>query len=290
MMMQNPGSRTAFVLAGGGSLGAVEVGMLAALAEHDVHADLVVGASAGAINGAFFAGRPDAGGVEGLAEIWRGLSRRDVFPVSLVRGLLGFMSIGNHIADSGRLRRLLDDNLAYKNLEDARMPIHVVATDLVTGLEVVFSSGIAVDAVLASASIPAIFPPVRLGGRYLADGGIANNTPISVARDLGATRAIVLPTGFACHIDAPPGDTIGMALHAMSLLIARQLVVDLERFADRIALHVVPPLCPLATSPMDFSQADELIERGAESTRRWLADGGLEQRVIPPQLQGHSHG
>ena len=290
MTEQDPSARTAFVLAGGGSLGAVEVGMLAALVEHGVDADFVVGASAGAINGAYFAGRPDTDGVAELAEIWRGLSRRDIFPISLVRGMLGLLSVGNHVAGSGRLRRLLAENLAYENLEEARLPVHVVATDLVTGMEVVLSSGSAVDAVLPSASIPAIFPPVRMKGRYLADGGIANNTPISVACDLGATRAIVLPTGFACHIDAPPADTIGMALHAMSLLIARQLVVDLDRFAERIALHVAPPLCPLATSPMDFSRADELIERGADATRRWLDDGGLECSVIPPELRGHGHG
>src|SRR5258707_10174447 len=81
--------RTAFVLAGGGSLGAVEVGMLQALVERGIAPDLVVGASVGAINGVYFAGRPDRAGVESLSAIWRGLRRGDVFPIGLVCGFLG---------------------------------------------------------------------------------------------------------------------------------------------------------------------------------------------------------
>ncbi len=263
--------------------------MLAALVEDGVRADMVVGASAGAINGAYFAGRPDASGVEELGRIWRGLSRRDVFPVSPIGGLLGLLSVRNHVADPSRLRDLIETNLPYENLENAAIPIHLVATDVLTGLEVVLSSGSAVDAVLASASMPGLFPPVEIDGRYLVDGGIANNTPISAACELGATRVIVLPTGFACQLEEPPPDTIGMTVHGISLLIARQLVVDIERFADKAALRVVPPLCPMLIRPIDFSSAAELIERGAESTRRWLANGGLEQTVIPGELQGHGH-
>src|SRR5258708_8663559 len=85
--------RTAFVLAGGGSLGAVEVGMLQALVERGIAPDLVVGASVGAINGAYFAGRPDCAGVESLGAIWRSLRRGDVFPIGLVCGFLGFIGI-----------------------------------------------------------------------------------------------------------------------------------------------------------------------------------------------------
>ena len=97
--MSTASPRTAFVLAGGGSLGAVEVGMLEALVEARVRADLVVGSSAGAVNGAFFAGRPDAEGVRALGAIWKGLRARDVFPFSPLGSLLGVFALRDHLVD-----------------------------------------------------------------------------------------------------------------------------------------------------------------------------------------------
>jgi NTE family protein len=173
--------RTAFVLAGGGSLGAVEVGMLEALVEAGVQPDLIVSCSAGAVNGAFFAGRPDAGGVRALRAVWEGLRARDVFPFSPLGSLLGALSLRDHLVDSGPLARLMKRHLAYRELEAARVPVHVVATDVLTGREVVLSRGPAVPAVLASAAIPGVFPPVRIGDAHLFDGGIASNTPIAAA-------------------------------------------------------------------------------------------------------------
>ena len=286
--MSDPSSKTAFVLAGGGSLGAVEVGMLEALTDFGVYPDLVVGSSAGAINGAFFAGHPHLDGVRRLGEIWLGVRRSDVFPVGL--GVLGSLVWRrNYLVHPGSLRRLIQRHLPYRDLADAAIPCHLVATDVLTGAQVVLSSGPAVDAVLASAAIPGVFPPVHIGGRYLADGGIGNNTPISVAVELKASRVIVLPTGFSCDIAKPPTNPIGMALHGLTLLIARQLVVDIELFANTIELRVVPPLCPLLATPYDFFSAGEMIARANESTRRWLAEGGLEEMVIPPQMTLRTH-
>lgn len=281
--------RLAFVLAGGGSLGAVQVGMLRALVEAGVQADLVVGASVGAVNGAHFAGRPDAAGIEALAMIWRRLRRRDVFPFSPLDGLRSLLPGRNHLVDPARLRRLIERHVAYRDFDEAALPFHVVATDVLIGTEVVVSSGSVVDAVMASAAIPGVFPPVRIDGRHLADGGIANNTPISVALDQGAETLVVLPTGFSCEIHEPPGSSMGMALHGLTLLIARQIVVDLERYADRAALRVVPPLCPLETSPVDFERAERLIEEATRSTRDWIREGGLEQGGIPEHLRPHPH-
>lgn len=281
--------RTAFVLAGGGSLGAVEVGMLSALVDRGVEPDLIVGSSVGAINGAFFAGHPDRDGVTELARIWSRLRRGDVFPFSPLRGLLGLLSLGDHLVDPKALRRLLGSHLGFREFEQAAVPLFVVATDVIDGTEVVLSSGSVVDAVMASAAIPGVFPPVRMNGRYLVDGGVANNTPISVALRQGAGRVIVLPTGFSCALDRPPKSTIGMALQALGLLIARQLVVDLEHSAGRARLLVVPPVCPVERSPVDFGGAGELIRLARSSTLRWLDAGGLERPEIPHQLGAHRH-
>jgi NTE family protein len=280
---------TALVLAGGGSLGAVQVGMLRALVAAGARADFVVGASAGAINAAYFAGAPTAEGVASLERVWRGLERSDVFPVSLLGGGLGALGLRRYLVDPGALRRLLARHLPTRDLARTALPCHVVATDATSGEEVVLSSGPAVEAVLASAAIPGIFPPVEIGGRHLIDGGIANNTPISTAVAFGAKSIVVLPTGFACALDAPPSSALGMALHAISLLISRQLRVDIERFATAAAIHVAPPLCPITSGPHDFRHVGEWIERAARSTEQWIARGGLERREVPAELGFHLH-
>ena len=281
-------TRTAFVMAGGGSLGAVEVGMLRALLERGERADLVVGASAGAINGAFFAFDPTSGGVEKLTAIWCALRRSDVFPFSF-GNLFGALTGRGHLCGHDGLRRLLERHLGLHDVGDAAIPLHVVASDLTTGDEVLLSSGPVVEAVLASAAIPGVFPPVSIDGRALVDGGVANNTPISSAVRLGATRIIVLPTGFACALRKVPSNAIARAMHALDLLVVRQLLNDIERFRAIVELHVVPGLCPLDVSPYDYSASSMLIERAAETTRQWLDGGGLERSDVPMQLHVHTH-
>jgi NTE family protein len=282
-------ARTAFVFAGGGSLGAVQVGMLHALAEHSLRPDFVVGASAGAINAAYFAANPTPGGVAALDRLWCGLTRRQVMPMR-VRDLLRIATRRAYVVDPSALRRLLERHLPYGLLERATIPLHVVATDMVLGVEHLLSAGSVVDAVMASAAIPGVFPPVRIGDRDLIDGGVANNTPISTALALGATRVFVLPTGFACALRSVPKSAVGRALHALSLLVTRQLVNDIERFGASVALHVVPPLCPVDSSPYDYSASASLISRARETTREWIRSGGLDRpHGVPHQMTEHSH-
>jgi NTE family protein len=278
--------RTAFVLAGGGSFGAVQVGMLQALLAHRVTPDVIVGSSVGAINGAYFAGSPDAAGVKRLEAIWRGLRRQDVFPLGW-RSLVGLLGRRNYMVEPDGLRRLLEANLPFRDLERAAVPLHVVATDVLGGATVRLSSGPAVEAVLASCAIPAAFPPARIDGRHLMDGAVASNTPVRSAIELGATRLIVLPTGYACALEAPPSRPIAIMLHAITLLTAHQLVSDLEHYCAQVEIVTVPPLCPLSVSPYDFSRAGELIEKAAAQTRRWLDQGGMDKRRIPGALRPH---
>ena len=288
-MPQHGGKLTAFVLAGGGSLGAVQVGMLAALARRGIVPDLVVGASVGAINAAYYAAEPDERGVERLKRIWLKLRRTDVFPFSPLASILGFFGKTDHLIAPTPLRSLIESELPYKHLEDARLPCHVVATDALEGTDVVLSSGVAATALLASAAIPGVFPPVMLNGRFLLDGGVANNTPISTAIKLGATRLIVLPTGISCALQAPPRSALALALHALNLLIMRQLVHDIERCAGVAEVVTVPPLCPIATNPYDFSQSADLIRRAEAATRLWLRTGGLHRLGAPAALSPHRH-
>jgi NTE family protein len=279
-------TKTAFVFAGGGSLGAVQVGMLRELLRAGVEADIVIGSSVGALNAAFFAGRPTLEGVDELAAIWRTLRRRDIFPVTFWGALRWFSADG--LFDPSGLRRLIERNLPFERLEDAELPLHVVATDLGGGA-VRLSSGPAAEAILASAAIPVVFPSVELDSRPLMDGAVSGNTPIVAALELGARRLIVLPTGFSCALAEPPKGAVARGFHALTLLIAHQMLRDLAQVPADIEVSTVPSLCPLSVSPFDFSQTDALIERAASQTRAWLADDGLSRRTVPEALFAHTH-
>jgi len=288
---QSASGPTAFVFAGGGSLGAVQVGMMQSLAQHGVHADMVVGSSVGALNGAYYAGDPTLDGVKRLAEIWRGLTRHDVFPIDW-HTLVDFVWRRDfHIPQAG-IKKLIDNHLPYRNLEDAKVPVHIVTTDVITGDSIVLSEGSAAEAIVASTAIPGAFTPVHYRNLYLADGAISSNTPVRIAVKKGARRLIILPTGHACATDAPPVGAVANVLHALTLLIARQLVSELENLDPSIQYFVVPPLCPLVGSPYDFTRTSEHIERAIGNTDDWLAKGGLGksgESNIPGELRPHSH-
>jgi NTE family protein len=281
-------TKTAFVFAGGGSFGAIQVGMLQSLAAHGVTADMVVGSSVGALNGAFYAGDPTLKGVQRLAEIWRDLKRHDVFPITW-RTLIGFLWRRDFLITHDGVRKLIDDHIPFRRLEQAALPVHVVTTDIITGDSVVFSDGPTSEAIVASTAIPGAFAPIHYKDYYLADGAISSNTPIRVAVAKGARRLIILPTGHACANDAPPVGAVANALHALTLLIARQLVTELENLGPDIEYYVIPPLCPLVGSPYDFSRTADHIDRAVLSTDAWLAQNGLEKREIPHELRPHEH-
>ena len=187
--------------------------MLHSLAKRGVTADMVVGSSVGALNGAYYAGNPTIEGIQRLETIWRGLHRSDVFPLTW-RTMFGFLHRRDFLIASDALRQLVDRNLTYRNLEDAKIPVHIVATDILSGGTVVLSEGSAAQAIIASAAIPAAFAPVQFNDLYLADGAVSSNTPVTVAVARGARRLIVLPTGYACALDKPPIGIVANALHA----------------------------------------------------------------------------
>jgi NTE family protein len=287
LVMTQTGQKTAFVFAGGGSLGAVQVGMLEVLLSAGMEPDFVVGASVGALNSSYLAGAPNAEGVARLAKIWSTVRRSDVFPFTLASAL-GLIGRRSHIFDLSGLRRLIRANLPYARLEDAAIPVHITAAD-VQGRAVCLSKGPAADAILASAAIPGIFPPVRIDGRTLMDGAIAVDSPIRVAADLGASQIIVLRTGYACSLKELPRGAVARALHAITLLIEWRLLHDLERLPSEIHVCVVPMVCPLDIEPYDFSESRQLIRRAADGTRKWLDSGGLSRRSVPQEFAVHRH-
>lgn len=282
--------KTAFVLSGGASLGAVQAGMLRALYERGVEPDLIVGTSVGALNGAFIASRPPAPATaDDLAELWRGVSRWDVFPLNPLTGFFGFFGARDHLVSDRGLRKLVAGNLDLEALQESPIPLHVITTDLLSGRELRLSRGDALEAVIASAAIPGVFPAVERDGRLLIDGGVANNTPIVDAIELGAERVYVLPTGNACDLPEPPRGAVAMLLHAMSLLVMRRLLVEVQMLRDRAELIVLPPPCPLTIAPIDFSHADELIRRGYEDSGEYLDAAAAADAPVPLPMTMHAH-
>lgn len=278
---------TAFVFTGGGSLGAVQVGMLRALLASGARPDFVVGASVGAINASYFACLPNAEGIANLEKIWTGLRRSDIFPFTLASAI-GLLRHPGSLVDPSGLRRLVETNLPCARLEETKIPLSIMATDL-QGIGVRLSTGSAAEAILASTAIPGIFPPVEIDGEPLMDGAVAANTPVRLAVELGASRVIILPTGYACALKEPPRTPVGKALHAITLMIAWQLMHELDEIPKDVQVHLAPTLCPLAVSPFDFSSSRELIERAASSTQKWIEEGGLTRPARPKELAPHRH-
>jgi NTE family protein len=283
---RGPGSRpprTAFVLSGGASLAALQAGMLRALYELGVAPDLLVATSAGAINASFVASRPQTvATARALGRIWRTLRRDDIFPVSpwvLAGGLLGKR---DHLVAGNALRGLLERHLQLADLADSPIPLHAVAFDVDAGTEVLLSEGPALDAIAASAALPGVFAPVRLGDRRLIDGGVVNNTPISHAVELGAERVIVLPTmdrSFARPVQTRTA--FGAALDALGLMMRSRLEADIARFSSEVELVVLPAPNPLDVMPMDFGHADRLVRDGFNAGRRRLAHHFAAAPALP---------
>ncbi len=193
---------TAFVLGGGGALGAVEVGMLRALLERGVTPDLVLGTSVGALNGALVARDPSLAVIERLTELWRsaGENSREVYGDRPLRTVRRAVSTGTHIFSAKPLQHRLQDELGDVTFEELPVRFQVCAASIERAAEHWFDSGRVVDAVVASAAVPGLLPPARVGDEHYLDGGIVNSIPVGRAVQLGATRIFVLQVG---RVDRP---------------------------------------------------------------------------------------
>ncbi|TDD42111.1 patatin-like phospholipase family protein [Saccharopolyspora elongata] len=279
--------RTAWVLPGGSTFGAIQAGLVTALFEAGIEPDLLVGTSAGSLNAAWLAGDPTPRGAAKLRELWVSMRRTDVFPIQPSRILAGKIGLSNHVMGNHGLARWLHNNLPFRRLEDAQIPVTVTATDLDSGDPVYFESGPALPPLVASCSIPGMFPPVKVGDRWLVDGGPAAFMPISRAVERGAERVYVLPCGGTEPFEfsqrrrgigsiatwpppkTPPrsvGGVNGAALGAAMVSAAR---LDLQLNATRCELYVVPAPSVVGLSPYSFAHAEALINASWEIAKKW---------------------
>ncbi len=254
--------RTAFVLAGGGSRGAVQVGMLEELIRRDIRADRVFGASVGAINGASYAGHPTLENIGRMAAIWRDVKGTDIFPRGAFDGPWAFFQKRPAVHANTGLRAIIEAGIDYENLEDATIPIEVVTTSLTDGRERWIGHGPAVEAILASSAIPSIFPPVSIDGDVLVDGGVVNNVPISRALSAGCDRIYVLLCGPLHFHPPPPRRPAEAALTAFFVAVHARFVRELALLPPGVEVVVFSGGGEPSGQYRDFSATASLIEEG----------------------------
>ena len=170
----------ALVLGSGGARGYAHIGVIEVLEKNGIHPDFIVGTSAGSIAGSIYASGKTA---QQLRDIALNMQVNDVREFNI--GLQGFF-------DGSKVENYVNQQVDQKLLEDMKIPMYVVATELKHGNKVIFNKGSTGQAVRASISIPSMFVPVNISGRDYVDGGLVSPVPVNVARDLGADIIIAV--------------------------------------------------------------------------------------------------
>jgi len=270
---------TAFVLGGGGVLGAVEVGMLRALFERDLTPDLVLGTSIGAFNGALVASQPELAVVERLTELWRSVgSARDAgYGDRPLRSVRRAVSSGTHLWSAEPLRLRLEQLLGDRTFEELPVTFQVCAASIERSAEHWFTTGRVVDAVVASGAVPGLLPPAKVGNEHYLDGGIVNSVPLGRAVSLGATRVFVLQVGRLDRPLKPPRRPWEVARVSFEIARRHRFVRELAELPDDVECHVLPARGTSTrddtwTGSRDFSSVQERIDATYDATRVYLRE------------------
>ena len=262
---------TAFVLPGGGSLGAVQVGMLHALHDAGIQPDLVVGTSIGGFNGSFVAADPATAHLR-LARVWATLRRRDVLQIRATSLILGALGRRDSLCSNERLQQFLASTLQFDRIEDSKVPFVVTATDVDTGEPIALTCGPALSALLATSALPGFLPPIYRDGRTLIDGGISSAWPVEIALSAGATRVYVLETA-TCNTMVRRRGAFAMFERSVDLMSDRVVALQRQAIAANETVEVFEiPAPPSHVSLLDLSSTGELIKSSLRSTKAWLAN------------------
>jgi NTE family protein len=267
----------AFVLGGGGILGAHEVGMLRALAESGIEPDLVLGTSVGAINGAFFAAEPTADGVQHLSKLWRESNLADVNAGAVLRRITTLARSGTHVESLDHARERLAAELPVHRVEDLRVRFQCVAASIERAAEHWFEAGELADVILASCAVPGILPPVRIGDEHFIDGGIVNSIPVARAVMLGARTIYVLQVGRLEKPLQPPRRPWEVGLVAFEVARRHRFAYDLQSLPEGVALHVLPTGGSAAPAYNDL--AGQVRMRRAARTVQQQIDASYEASI-----------
>lgn len=269
MQSTNGRGEVAFVLGGGGILGAHEVGMLRALAESSIEPDLILGTSVGAINGALFAADPTIDGVSRLSGLWRESNLSELSAGAVLRRITTLAKSGTHLEPLEHARARLADALPVQRIEDLEVPFQCAAASIERAAEHWFERGALADALLASCAVPGILAPVKIGGEHFIDGGIVNSIPVARAVALGARSIYVLQVGRLEKPLQPPRRPWEVGLVAFEVARRHRFAHDLQSIPDGIELHVLPTGGSAAPAYNDLS-GQLRIRRVARSVQRQI--------------------
>ncbi|MCU1353597.1 MAG: Patatin [Acidimicrobiales bacterium] len=269
-MLRRRPPRTAFVLSGGGNLGALQVGMLRALFERRIKPDVVLGCSVGALNGAAIAADPSLAMVGRLQDLWQNIAEEDVMPAGLLPATMQLARRGLSMHDNHNLRRVIEEILTTRTFEELTVPFQCVAADLLEGHETWFSQGALIDPILASAALPAVYPPVEINGVRYLDGAIVNDVPVSRAVELEADIIYVLHVGSWDRPRPEPKRPIDMAMYAYWLARRSRFRRDLASIPTDIEVIVLPPGGTPSIRYNDFGHSDEMIAASYRATCAFL--------------------
>lgn len=234
-------TRTAFVLGGGGLLGAVEVGMLRALLERGVRPDLVLGTSVGAINGLVVAADPSPSVIDRLMRLWREAGEgSQVYGGRLHRQVGRAVLSGTHLHSAQPLRQRLEQQFAETTFADLAVEFQCCAASIEHATEHWFHEGPVVPAVVASAAVPGLLPPAEVDGEHFLDGGIVNSIPLDRAVRLGADRVFVLQVGRIDRPLQPPRRPWEVARVSFEIARRHRFLRELEELPDHVEAHVLP--------------------------------------------------
>jgi NTE family protein len=259
-----------FVLGGGGSLGAVQVGMLQALAEQEITPDLVMGTSVGSLNGAVIAHDPK-GAANRLSHAWAHITRSQIFPGGLISQARTLERSKNHLVPNTGLGAVIADFLGTSTtFDDLALPFSAVTTDIATALPHVIDRGPLAPALLASAAIPGIFPPVNHDGRQLYDGGMVANVPLQQALRAGARSIVVLDCSFPGHLLPPPQSLAETVLFTAMVTMRYQAIFEAPLVAAQVPVLYLPGPAARRISPFNFDTTELLIEEAYEAARAFL--------------------
>lgn len=274
---------TAFVLSGGGNMGALQVGMLRALIERRIRPDLLVGCSVGALNGAAIAAEPSQRMVGRLKQLWIEAEHRDVLPAGLLPTTVQLARRGESVHSNAGLRAVIDGILEPRTFEELALPFQCVATDIAAAREVWFSTGPLVEPILASAALPGMLPPIEIDEVRYMDGAVVNDVPLTRAVELGATRIYVLHTGTFERPRPEPRRPFDMALQAY--WIGRR--ARFQRDVAALPAHVDVTILPTGQAPTlrfnDLTQSAALMELAYAAASEHLdREAAEEELAVPP--------
>jgi|tagenome__1003787_1003787.scaffolds.fasta_scaffold20957729_4 NTE family protein len=273
---------TAFVLGGGGVLGAAEVGMLRALFERGIRPDLIVGTSVGAINGALVAADPTPTAVDRLRQVWEDMASQRIFAGSVLARVGTLVRTRTHLHPREPLRDLLTAHLPVQTFDELAVPFQCVAASIERAAEHWFTEGPLVDAVLASCAVPGLLPPVEIDGEHFLDGGLVHSIPVGRAVALGAGTIYVLHVGRIDRPLQPPATPWEVAQVSFEIARRHRFVGDLAALPPGVRLHVLPAgdEAPPSTANLryrNFNQVPERIDQAYVAACGYLDRSGASE-------------